>query len=331
MFKRILSALKRKKNVVASGNSTSVHDTDTTRDGEALITAYDESGREIKIARSEWRDKVFIPEIRKKWNDADGLHNVIIWGLNDGFAVDLRPAAERLLQIDTIPERGYTTLGIVLLEAGELDAAEKVLREAIAKVGETAILLTNLAKVFNDRGDHDLTEQTLWKAVQAEPNEEHGLRFWASIQQERGGDSAYVQALHTAADLPQSWRAKLWLARHYLEHREIDAARKLYAEVIALAVLDAKALTTISGDLGNNGQIALIPDLISPLYDEHKHDPHAGINLLHAYKELGKIDDGTALLNRMYALGFPPIKQQLDQFSHAFQKMRDQPAHNHTA
>jgi len=321
MLKRILSALSGKKPPPIS--STTVAPIASTIEAkEELITVYDAYGREIKITRNEWRDKVFLPNLQQKWNEAGELYNLIISGLNDGLAVDLLPATERLLEIDDIPERSHTIRGIVLMKNGLLDAAEEVLRTGMVKAGETAALLTNLAKVFAERGNQARADETLWQAVQADPNMDNGLLWWAAIQRDRGGEAGYLQALHTAAALPASWRAKLWLARHHIEHKEVEAARALYAEVLAGGLYDGNSLMMISGDLGNNGQVQLILELIGPAYDEHKHAPMAGLNLLRAYQEFGKADEGEALLTRMYALGLAPIKQHLDQFAQAFQEMR---------
>ena len=91
--------------------------------------------------------------------------------------------------------------------------------------------------------------------------------WWASIMRERSGEVGYLQALRTAAALPGSWRAQLWLARHHLEHEEVDTARALYTDVLANSLFDGSSLMMISGDLGNNGQIALILELIGPAYD----------------------------------------------------------------
>jgi tetratricopeptide (TPR) repeat protein len=246
---------------------------------------------------------------------------LVISGLNDGFEKDLLPATKRLLEIDGDPERSHTIRSIVLMKNGRLDEAEKTLREGISKKGETGSLLTNLAKVFTERGDQSNSDETLWRSIQVDPNQENGLLWWSAVQKERGGEAGYLQALHTAAALPGSWRAKLWLARHHLERKEIESARSLYQEVLASGLYDGNTLTMMSGDLGNNGQIPLILELIAPLYDEHKHDTFTGINLLRAYRELGKADEGQALLARMYALGLAPIRQQLNQFAEAFQKM----------
>lgn len=319
MFKRLLSAI--------SGKKTPQHASSAEPEqNEELIVAYDAYGREMLIPRSEWREKVFLPSLEEKRDDAAELYQVIINGLNDGFAADLIPAAARLVEIDYLPERSHTIQGIVLMQNGELSAAENTLRAGMAKVGETGTLLTNLAKVFAERGEEERAEHTLWQAIQADPNQDNGLLWWLSIQQERGGDKAYKDGLERVATLSGSWRAQLWLARHYLENSDVDAARALYQDVLAGGLYDEKALMMVSGDLGNNGQIPLLVELIAPVYNVEQHDPMAGINLLRAWQALGNPDEGEKLLTRLYALGYAPLKQHLDEFARAFEEMRQQTA-----
>lgn len=324
MLKRILSALGGKK--ASPKASSEIAPVAPTLEAKELITVYDAYGREVKITRSEWRDKVFLPNLQQKWNEAGELYNLIVSGLNDGFAADLLPATQRLLEIDDNPERSHAIRGIALMKSDQLNAAETVLRDGMAKAGETGSLLANLAKVFAGRGNQVRAEEILWRSIQVDPNLENGLLWWVAIQRERGGEAGYVQALRSAAELPGSWRARLWLARHHLERKEVETARALYAEVLAGGLFDGGSLMMISGDLGNNGQIPMLLELIGPIYDEHKHDPMAGLNLLRACQELGKADEGEALLTRMYALGLAPFKQHLDQFAQAFQEMRKRTA-----
>lgn len=320
MFKKLLSALTGKKAETTAAKTSPALDAPPS--GEPLITVYDAYGRELKITRSEWREKVYLPNLEQKWNAPDELYTQIITGLNDGFAADLLHAAQRLLEIDTLFERSHTIHGIVLMKNGQLDAAEATLRAGMAKVGETGTLLTNLAKVVAECGDDVRSQEILWQAVHSDPNMENGLMWWAAIQRERDGEAGYLQALRTVAALPGSWRAQLWLARHHLEQKEVEEARALYAEVLAGSGFDGGALMMISGDLGNNGQIALILELIGPIYDEHRHDPMTGLNLLRACQMLHRLDEGEALLSRLYALGHAPLKQHLDSFAQAFQQMR---------
>lgn len=328
MFKQLLKALVgRKQAPTAAGVNSPPAAATPSSAGEELITVFDAYGREVKITRGDWREKVFLPNLQKNWSNADELYSLIVSGLKDGFGADLLPASQRLLEIDDNPERSHTVLGIVLMKTDDLDKAEATLRDGMAKVGETGTLLTNLAKVFAERGEQSRADETLWQAVQADPNQDNGLLWWATVQRERGGDAAYLQALQTAAALPGSWRAQLWLARHYLEQKDIGAARGLYEEVVASGLYDGGSLMMMSGDLGNNGQIQLILELIGPAFDEHKHDPMAGLNLLRACQQLGKLDEGEALLARMYGLGLAPIKQHLDQFAQHFYEMRKGSAH----
>lgn len=327
MLKRILSVLTGKKSDPPTiAPNTHADLTESQLSNGDLVTVYDAYGREIRITRAEWREKVFLPNLQQKWNIAPELYNLIIAGLNDGFAADLVKAAARLVEIDDNPERSHVVQGIVQMKNGQPGLAEATLRAGMAKVGETGSLLTNLAKVFTERGEQGLADQTLWRAIQADPNQDNGMLWWAVIQRERKGEQGYLDALRAVSALPGSWRAQLWLARHHLEHKEIDSARALYVEVLTSGKYDGSALTMISGDLGNNDEIPLIVELVGPVFNEHKHDPMAGMNLLRAYQQLGKADEGEALLTRLYALDVAPIKQHLDQFAQAFKEMRKQSA-----
>jgi tetratricopeptide (TPR) repeat protein len=313
MLKRLLSALKRSKTAAP------------LQDDTRFVSAYDLNGREIKVARAEWREKVLFPNLKANWDNPDGLYNLIRSSLDDDFGPDLLHAAHRLVEIDPVPERGHTIHGIVLMKNGQLKAADATLRAGMAKVGETATLLTNLAKVVDERGDSALAEQMLWRAVQAEPNLTNTLGWWLAIQHERDGESGYVQALHTSAALPTSWLSQIWLARHHLEAGQLAKARALYGEVLAGGQYDGDALMMVSGDLGTHGHIAEIVELVAPVFEPTRHGPAAGLNLLRAYLQLRRIAEGEAMLARLYSLNLPPYRQQLDEFEHTFQRMKQDP------
>lgn len=326
MLKRILSTLTGKPSAPNTPAAPVTPAAPAPAEQEEAVVVYDAYGRELRITRSEWREKMLQPNLERNRDDPDALYSMIVTALNDGLAADVLPAARRLVAIDPIAERGHTLHGIVLMKNGELDAAEATLREGLEKVGESGVLLTNLAKVYAERGDTAQTDALLWRALQADPNQENGLLWWATLQRERGGEAAYLQALRTAAGLPGSWRAQLWLARHHLEQGEVAAARALYAGVLAGGGYDGSALMMISGDLGNHGQAPLMLELVGPVFDAQQHDPGAGLNLLRACQMLGRADEGEALLDRLYALGMAPLRQHLDAFARAFQKMHAQSA-----
>ncbi|RZL04181.1 MAG: tetratricopeptide repeat protein [Rubrivivax sp.] len=178
----------------------------------------------MKITRGEWRDKVLIPNIEKAWNKPDDLYGLIVSACHDGFFADLKEASARLLVIDTNAERSHTMRSIVLMKTGQIEGAQAVLRAGIEKVGETGTLLTNLAKVYAERGDTQQADQTLWRAIQLAPNLDNGLGWWAVIHREREGEAGHLRALDEATAIKGSWRPQLWLARHHLEQHEVDSA-----------------------------------------------------------------------------------------------------------
>lgn len=326
MLKRILSALigkKRDGRVTTADHSAPAAERSMTRDDE-LLTVHDAWGREMHLSRQAWRESVLLPSLQQKWTDPEALYPLLVSGLKDGFEADLLPATEQFFRIDGLSERSHCLLGIVLLKSGQLDAAESTLQQGIRRLGESGSLLTNLAKVYHARGEMARRDEILWKAINADPNQENGLLWWVSLQRELNGEAAYLQALRAAAALPGSWRAQLWLARQHLENKEIDAALGLYTGLLSGGFDHADALTMISGDLGKNGEIQSITKLVAPIYDEHKHGFPTGLNLLRAYLELGRVAEGQALLARMYALNLAPIKVYLDDFAQELEKARGQ-------
>jgi tetratricopeptide (TPR) repeat protein len=322
MFKRLIETLTGKP----AGSAAPAPTTPPVIHAEKpeLITAYDVHGRAIQITRVDWRDKMLLPQLQAKWNQPDELYGLIVNALNDGFVADVEPASRHLITIDPMVERSHVIRAIVLMKHGPLAEAERVLLDAVAKVGETGTILTNLAKVQEARGDARGADDTLWKALTLDPNQENGLGWWLAREHERSGDTGYVAALEKASALPGSWRATLYLGRHRLAAGDVTAALELFQMVLAQAAQNPDALLTISGDLGNAGKLAELVDLTRPHYDSAVHGPQVGLNLLQAYLHLGRLNEGEALLDRLYALNLPPFKQHLDAMAGQYQERRRQ-------
>lgn len=211
-----------------------------TREG-GLITAYDSSGREVRITRAQWLESVLVPGLQAHWNDPGPLYDLILGALAEGFAAQLLEASARQLELDrqVMPERGYVVRGIVLMENQRLDDAEAVLQEGLQRIGETAPLLVNLAKVHSQRGDTAMADELLWAGVQRDPNLENGLAWWLAIQRERGGEEGYLHGLARACLLEGAWRPQLWLLQAYLDQQRWQDGEELLQ---ALAKLDVPAL-----------------------------------------------------------------------------------------
>lgn len=315
MFRRLLAAFRPRR---PAASPSAAHD---------AIAGYDEQGRQVTMPRAEWRDNILHPQLKHHWDTPDALYATIMAALADGFAPELMTAAARLVEIDGRPERSHVTHGIVLLESGRPDEAEAVLRAGIRTAGETAALLTHLAKVAHDRGDGDAASALLERAVRLDPNFEPALNGWLADRRERAGDDDRLAALQAACSLPDSWRARLLLARHHLETGDLPAAREQYTAVLAAADVDGGALMTMSADLGRHGHAGLIVTLVGPVYEPAKHGPQAGFGLLRACLETARVAEGEALLARLRPLVPAPFLRHLDEFQRAFRQAHRPAAH----
>jgi tetratricopeptide (TPR) repeat protein len=287
-----------------------------------LIRVYDGYGREVFITREQWRDDVLLGNLDKKRNNPDELYNMLVGALEDGFAADIVPYAEHLHRTEPLASRGVIVLGIVYMKIGRLDDAERVFNDFMAAHGEEGFVLTNLAKVYSERGDDARAEAVLWHALELEPNQDNGLEWYAVIQRERGGMPAAMEAYRRVAALPQSWRAQLWLARDALQHGNFESAEALYREALSRAPrpVPTDLMMQMSGDLGNAGHLEEIVRLTEPYFDPAVHGLQAGNNLIKAYFELGRTKEAHRIVEQLYAQKRPDWTQTLSYWDNELAK-----------
>lgn len=106
-------------------------------------------------------------------------------------------------------------------------------------------------------------------------------------------------------------------AREKLEAKDTAGAMAIYEEVLAAAGERADVLVTISGDLGVNGCLREIVELVAPRYDAERHGPATGLNLLQAYIVLRQPEAAQHVLDILFALKRPELEDRLRGFSNA--------------
>lgn len=285
------------------------------------VEMVDTYGRRITMSKKEWRDKVMLPALQKSLNDSPELEHQIFQAFQDGFYKDVLPFAQRLLEITQGSENSTAILAVAYLQCEKLEEAEQVLNQCIQKSGPSGILLTNLAKVYSFRGDETKARETLWKALELDPNQENGLDWWLSLQRQEGGEAAYRNSLEKLASFPGTWRPQLWLGVDALDQKNLEQALGYFQHCIQTALDMPDVLIVVSGELGRHGYLDKMVELVLPLYDPRKHAIQAGTNLLKACLQIKKIAEGKALLEKMFALDRPDLKEVLKNYANEFEKL----------
>jgi Flp pilus assembly protein TadD len=279
---------------------------------EGVVRVYDQFGRAVSIGREAWRKDVLLPNLQANRDQPDALYDLIAGALNDGFAADVLESARYLHDTDPQPQRGAMLLGVVLMQLKDFAGARQVLERAIARHGENAYLLANLARAFAALGDDERAQELIWRALALAPNDENSLNWLISITNARGGQDAVLAAYARAAALPGSWRAQLWLARNALERGDLGEATRLYEAALARAnPTPADLLMQLSGDLGNRGHTELLVRLTQPRFDLAAHGFTVGNNLLRAYIDLGLLAEARKLLEQLYSQQRPDWREHL--------------------
>lgn len=276
-----------------------------------MIRMYDSNGGELLVSKSEYRNKVLPDSLQRVKHSPDELYGSIVLALQDCFFEECLSPARQLAQIDPDKERSTTVLGIALMKNNRLDEAQAVLEGYLKENGDSGVILTNLAKVLAHNGEVVNSTETLWRALIVDPNQDNALDWWGAIHREKDGDEGFYKAIEMVAQVPGSWRPQLWLARRLLEQKKIDSAITIYRKVLESAPETGDALMMISGDLGNNGYLAQMLDLILPFYKSEKHGPMAGLNLIQASIQLREKETGLKLCESVERLQRYDLKQHL--------------------
>jgi tetratricopeptide (TPR) repeat protein len=277
------------------------------------IQVFDKYGREFQVSREHWRHEVLPAALKSNWDNADALYGAILQALNDNLFEDVAFAAERLLELEPGSARSATALAFIRLRQRRIDEAQSLLEGYLSKHGPEGAVLNNLAKVHAERNEKDMVERTLWRSIEADPNNDNSVGWFEAIARERGGSTAATDALKRVAALPNAWRARMHLARYALDARDAQGAMSLYREALGMVGADVptEVLMTITGDLGKRGFLVQLLEFGMPRYVPEAHGIMVGNNLIKAYLDSGKPVEARSLLERLYKLNRPDWKSAL--------------------
>lgn len=278
--------------------------------GDDSVELYTGDGEKVLVSRERWKEA--LPSyFEDAAEDADETYKLIVLSLRDGFYAECIEPAKRLLKIDSDKERAANILGVVLLKNGMLEEAEKVLSGYLNGIGPSGAIMTNLAKVYDKKGEGRKAYKTLWGALLADPNQENALAWWYSIHRGPKEKQRLDESLVKLAELPGSWRPVAYLAVRSFEEKEPENGLMIMGRVLEIAGDVPDALVIVSGELAGRGYAREALDMVYPLYEPRRHGHAAGMNLIKACVELREKEKGLALCDSVEALGRADIIESL--------------------
>jgi tetratricopeptide (TPR) repeat protein len=316
--------VQREKTSIEDEKGLATRQMKTNPTEQNRIRVFDKFGNEVFITKEKWRTRVLPGTMKSSWDSPEKLYLVIVDSFHHGFFPDVLAAAEHLARIDTDRARGTCTYAIALMKNGCLDEAEKVLTSFTRQYGEEGYVLTNMAKVYSARHDPQKAKDTLWHALELDPNQDNGLAWYAAIHRERSGKDIELEALRRVAALSGSWRAQLRLARAALESSDLAGALSYYREALSRVgdKVPSDMLVQISGDLGKHGHLVELIALTERRFVPELHGIIVGNNLIKAHFYLGHIEAARQILGQMSALKRPDFQECLSYWDTEIRKAR---------
>jgi tetratricopeptide (TPR) repeat protein len=307
------SAAETATNLSAAENVAVAAAQEASAPEEPGLRAYDEFGREVYIPASQWRRELLPHALQQVHNNPDALSAILLDALQAGAAAEILPSATHLQSIDPVPERGASMHGLVLLANGKAAEAEDVFITYLGQYGPSATILTHLARAQAAQNRIDEADATLWRALEANPNEDGAVTLYAARSREREGEFGWQAALERAATLPGAWLALMLLGRSALEGRNRSLAVALYKQAIERAGQPSPTLLLqgVSGDLGQFGLVDDLLRLVRPNFSPELHGLAVGGNLMRALLDSNESAEALALVRELGKLNRPELAEPL--------------------
>lgn len=303
---------------------SSFDDPETMREGSEWIELPTGDGETSRVSRQRYRDEILPDQIEQAGDDAERLFQTLRLAVDKDVVEPCLEAAERLRELDADRERSATLLGLIHWKMDRLDRAEEVYESYLDEHGESGVVLMNLARVHDKRGDREQAKETLWRAIEVRPNLENAVDWWASLHADEVDDEeaheAYRRALREAADQPDSWYARARLAHFHLEQGDEEEGLAVARKVAAEAGDEPRVMMLLTGPLGEHGHLEEMIEFFGDQYDPTRHNPLAGLNLIHACIETDRRELGRELLAGLEERDAPQVRESLEKAREALEE-----------
>lgn len=261
------------------------------------VRIFDSYGRAYAVPLQKWRLEVLPTAIEEAWSNPQELSQLLVQGIKEGVFQDLEPACRQLLKIDDNKQRATCLACLILTEVGRTKEAKGILTTYLKKDPNSAPVLMSLAKIYATEGRLDVSYELAVQTLTIDPNEEGALQLYWQFRILEGR-----QALLEVSKLPNSWRAKCYLAKIELENDNPEEAIKYYKTALkdSPALCPDDLLTIISGELGNAGLLVQALDLTLPKFSIKNHELPAANNIIKLLLDLGKSMEAKKLIRRLW-------------------------------
>ena len=260
------------------------------------VTLISPNGLKNEITKDEWVEKFLKPSLEKNWNNFENLYKIILDAFHNNVINEVKEACFRLYNNDPIRERGTNILGVFYGQNKMYDSAVKVYEKYIETEKESPLIYSNYALMLDEMGEKDRANNYYKESLKLDPNISNVLSILLEKAQVEKENKKYVEIFEEISELPNSWRAKLYLGSIKLKERNVPKANALFTRALEESGQNDEAVSFVSGAYVKEEYYDEVKKIVLPVFNPETHGPYATMNILQMFYKTHDYINGLNLL-----------------------------------
>lgn len=258
------------------------------------ISYYDDFGKECKMKKRDWVEKILNPAIKKNWDSAEGLYPIVLDAFSKKVYSEVKEACLRIYSLDKNKERKINLLGRCYVKMESYYEAVDLYEKYINEEEPTETIYISYAKALEKTEQPEEAEKAYLKALNLNANSIISFKNYFNVIKKRS-KKEYLAKLEELASLKGTWRAKMNIAIEFFKKGNKEKGDYFLATALKESRFNTEVMNLASAVYGMNGLHEDFEKYVLPQFNPEKHGVQTTLNVLKFYEETKNYQKGIEL------------------------------------
>lgn len=290
------------------------------------ISYYDDFGKEQKMKKKDWVEKILNPAIRKNWDNTEGLYPIVLDAFSKKVYEEVKEACLRIYSLDKDKKRKINLLGSCYMETKAYDQALNLYEKYINEEEPTESIYISYAKALEKAGQPEEAEKIYLKALNLNANSITSFKNYFGVVKKRS-KKEYLAKLEELASLKGTWRAKMKISMEFFRKGNKEKGNYFLTTALKESRYNSEVMNLASKLYEMNKLNEEFEKYIIPHFNPENHGVEVTLNIMKFYLETKNYEKGIELCKFTSKFHWFENWDQFIEYEEKFHNMRREAEH----